>query len=693
MRVRVCLTKLAGLGASLASAAFAQTPAPPAPTVKAPIPASTVYVDRVMDGTTLPEDALELKASSYNASGWPRSLRVDYSVFTQTGSSQSPSQSNALAIGGFLDTPDHGSLSLTANLVERNTDAVGLAVKERSASGRIDQRALPLDGGWRAIHSAGDINTGMTPLARGLRRVSLTSTQIRGVAGQWSQGDAIDLNAATGVTGVLSGLDAAGFQSSGGQVTSAGGQIKLPFSNAAGRSDLGLQVIQGHNISDASSGLGGTGRQDTQAYWLASAWEGRAPWSERLAPGLTSAGERVGGLRVQGNLVRSASSRDSSATGVWGDANWRTDQWRNTAGLFRFEPKLRWGTSGLASDLQGAYWQADTASRQWQGGFSSEFTNSVSPAGSGTGAPGRSAYLSVNGRYRLDTRNSVGATMNVRALSSPGQAVGLTWDRVGDWGQNQLRSDFANTVNSRTTRLSVDQSWTVMLPNSFSSSLAWERVDGATSATTGLIWGLLGSMATWSQWSLDASVRGAQRSDGSRSINANTGLNWHSFGGWSLALRYTEARGQEPLPALVVSALTAATLPVLSTAQTNRSLQAILRYEVRAGTSVAPLGGLPGSGAGGLGGTVFYDADANGRREASEAGVPGVTVILDRRYVSRTDAQGHYEFPYVAAGEHQIEVSADNVPLPWSPLQRDPVATHVLVRQTTTFDFAVQRER
>jgi hypothetical protein len=102
---------------------------------------------------------------------------------------------------------------------------------------------------------------------------------------------------------------------------------------------------------------------------------------------------------------------------------------------------------------------------------------------------------------------------------------------------------------------------------------------------------------------------------------------------------------------------------------------------------------LPGGGAGSISGTVFFDADNNGRREASEGGVPGVTVILDKRYVTRTDAQGRYEFAYVATGDHVIEVSADNVPLPWSPVARDPVKATVLVRDATTQDFAVQRDR
>jgi hypothetical protein len=347
----------------------------------------------------------------------------------------------------------------------------------------------------------------------------------------------------------------------------------------------------------------------------------------------------------------------------------------------------------LPGDLQGVYWQADTSTRQWQGGFTAELSDSVSSGQAGSGASGRSAFVNLNGRYLLDTRNSVGAALSFRTITSPGQAAQLSWNRTGEWGQTQWRADLANASGVRTTRLGVDQSWPLIWPASLSTSLALERIRGNINPTTGWIWGVLGTLSPWQQWSLDGAVRGARRSDGSESVNANVGVNWQPYGGWSLSLRYTESRGQEPLPALVVSALTAATQQAIAATQTNRSIQLLLRYEDRAGTATAPLGGLPGTGAGGVSGTVFFDADANGRREASEGGVPGVTVILDRRYVTRTDAQGRYEFPSVAAGEHLIEVSPDNVPLPWSPTLRDPIKTVVLVRQSHSLDFAVQRER
>jgi hypothetical protein len=94
-----------------------------------------------------------------------------------------------------------------------------------------------------------------------------------------------------------------------------------------------------------------------------------------------------------------------------------------------------------------------------------------------------------------------------------------------------------------------------------------------------------------------------------------------------------------------------------------------------------------------LSGVVFFDADANDKREASEGGVPNITVILDRRYVTRTDSQGRYEFPALVEGQHLVEISSDNLPLPWSPLQRSAVQVNIHVRQASVQDFAVQRDK
>ena len=682
---------LAGICAGLAAAASALGQTAATPAAASPSPSPSPYVDRVMEGQLELDGGLQLKASEYNETGWPRSWHADYSVFKQSGNGNTATR--AIDLGGYLDTPNHGALSFHAGLTQQGSGGYTSQAAAGNQDWRIDQRALPLDGGWFANHQAGNVNSVATRLARGTGRVSVPTTPIHGLSGQWYLQDAIDLNAATGRAGLFTGFDSNGFATSASSITSAGAQVRLPSAytpGTGGRSDLALQLIDGKNIPDSATS--GTS-QDTRAWFGAASWEGPSPWGAGLARGDGPASERVGGLRLQGNLVQSSSSRGGGATGLWLDAAWRTERWRQTAGVFRFEPNLRWGTTNLAGDLQGLYWQADTATRRWQAGFAAELSDSVSGGQVGSVASGGSAFLNLNGRYLLDTRNALGAALSFRAISNPGQALQLSWNRNGDWGQTQWRADIASTSGSRTLRLGVDHSWPALWTTLLSTSLALERIGGGSNPGTGLVWGVLATLSPWPQWSMDASLRGTQSSGGGESLNTNIGLNWQAARNWSLSLRYTESRGQEAPQTLVVSALTAATLQPPVNTQASRSLQLLLRYQDHAGMASAPLGGLPGTGAGSLAGTVFFDTDANGRREASEAGVPGITVILDRRYVTQTDAQGRYEFPSVAAGEHLIEVSSDNVPLPWSPVLREPLKTTVLVRQAQSVDFAVQRER
>lgn len=678
------------LGAAmLAQSLHAQTP----PT-RADVSASgsNAYIDRVMESPP-EDDPLLLQATTYDESGWSRGWRVDAGTTSQKGFSQSRTQS--LGLSGFIDTPDYGIFSATANLAQAQDTIAGNPQFNASGSSfRIDQRALPLNGGWRANHSLGDINTGSTPLARGIGRMSLPSAPIRGVGGQWTRGDEISLNVSEGQAGVFNGLDLSGFNQTGGRVVSAGGQMRLdgkpPGSpTPLGRLDGAVQVIDARGLPfDVFSGA----RQDAQSVFTSVAWEGIAPWSESMVGGYAPVSERRGGLRLQGNLVNSNASVDGRANGLWTDAAWRTERWRQTAGVFRFDPNLRWGAAVLASDLQGAYWQADTATRQWQFGFNSELTDAVSSRDA------KSAYMSSYGSYRIDSRNGITGSVSLRALSNPAQSVMLSYDRTSALGQTQWRSDVVHATGSRIVRFGADHIWPLAAPATFTTSLAWENLTGgAAGPVNGYVWGLLGSLSPFTNVSIDGSLRGTNRNDGSSSLIANVAASLNLQQGWSLSLRYTESRGREPQSTLLTSALSTALTSAVNAntlaTQDSRSVQLLLTYQGRAGTSSRPLGGLPGGGAGGISGTVFFDADNNGRREASEGGVPGVSVILDKRYVTRTDAQGRYEFAYVAAGDHLIEASADNVPLPWSPVERDPVKTIVLVRDVTTQDFAVQRNR
>ncbi|WP_345539167.1 SdrD B-like domain-containing protein, partial [Variovorax defluvii] len=237
----------------------------------------------------------------------------------------------------------------------------------------------------------------------------------------------------------------------------------------------------------------------------------------------------------------------------------------------------------------------------------------------------------------------------------------FTWEHKSDWGYTQWRTDAAHGIDTRVLRTGIDHAWSVGETQTLSTSLALEdaREQGLSRRTW--LWGVLGTTPLPGGARLDLSLRGS-RSTGegdARFLNANARLSWPLGLGWSVIAQYSAARGQEALNPAVVSALTAATLAPQLFTSSSRSFMLALRYESRAGLASAPIGGAPGSGAGRLEGHVFFDQDSNGRREASEGGVPGVTVVLDRRYVARTDAQGFYSFAQVAAGPHELELIQD----------------------------------
>ena len=69
-----------------------------------------------------------------------------------------------------------------------------------------------------------------------------------------------------------------------------------------------------------------------------------------------------------------------------------------------------------------------------------------------------------------------------------------------------------------------------------------------------------------------------------------------------------------------------------------------------------------------------------------------ITVTLDGRYATRTDAQGRYEFPFVAAGTHTVTVASDSLPLPWAMQRGERTQIEVNPRDVTRLDFGATRD-
>ena len=137
------------------------------------------YVDQVLEDG--PQPALVLERDLAGAAGWPRGWRVEYNLASENGAQRSTSQ--GIGLSGFLDTPDYGALSLSAaiNRSRQGDDNRAFGQGRQSTRlWRIDQTGLPLDGGWLANHSVGDLNTVQAPMARGFGRIGLPSSPLEG---------------------------------------------------------------------------------------------------------------------------------------------------------------------------------------------------------------------------------------------------------------------------------------------------------------------------------------------------------------------------------------------------------------------------------------------------------------------------------------------------------------------------------
>jgi hypothetical protein len=173
---------------------------------------------------------------------------------------------------------------------------------------------------------------------------------------------------------------------------------------------------------------------------------------------------------------------------------------------------------------------------------------------------------------------------------------------------------------------------------------------------------------------------------------------WHVAPGWSLGLSMSRSHSTglaAPALASPLPSLPGSYTPSNYAGHSARDLWLSLRYDFSAGMASLPLGAgaRSGGGSGAIEGLVFLDDNANGRLDARESRAAEVTVVLDGRYSTRTDAQGRYEFPFVASGTHSLQLASDTLPLPWAMPSPDAVPVVVRPRDNARLDFGAQREQ
>ncbi|WP_291011311.1 SdrD B-like domain-containing protein [Hydrogenophaga sp.] len=626
-------------------------------------PPAAPYVDREIEGLAPETSAIE--SAPYDAEGLPRFLRLETRLGTQPFDDQRRARLGFAAFA-LVETPNHGTLSLDGSV----------SPKEGRGSLTLRQRGMPWDGGWLANHELGVINTPAPDITRRPSRVFVPSSLVQGVGAEWNNaGRGLQLQAATGTPGRLEGLPTSAFKSLSGQRSSLGGQWQLggdnADSNAAER--LGwtaaLRAESARDVSLLDNPLTAADREDADAAQLALRY---------AAPG----------LRVQGQVVHNASSRvNGGRSGYWVDGEWDEGPRRHGLGLFRLEPELSWAGQPLPSDISGAYARTAWRTRQWSAEASLDWLSSIS----GRAADG--SYATASARWRLARNSSLGSGFSLRRFD------GEAWDAYGDWrfasgwGPSGLRLEFGGgqSVASR-QQLLYDQDWTVPQGFSLNTSLGLGRLgrDPVTGEAPQNLWSAALSLSApmGDSTLLRGTLNTEQGSGSSSRWGLNLGFNWRINTRWSLEANLNRSEGKS----LVATSLDplATPLPTVNS-NSDRSFYAVLRYELQAGSRNTPLGGSALDGGGRIEGVVYFDANKSGTQEASETGVPGVTVFLDNRYGVRTDAQGRFEFPFVASGPRTVSVRNETLPLPWAVVDEGQAKVDVRLRETTRLSLPVQR--
>ncbi len=611
-------------------------------------PAAPAYEDRVIEGLApLLDDAEEERA--YNRGGWPRFLRLETRLGTLPFDDRKVEV--GLSAAAAIDTPNHGVIALDASI----------APEQRRSSVTLRQRGLPVDGGWLVNN---EIGVG-TPLAPGIMRlparVYVPAVLTRGASTEWfNAGTLTQFMASSGELGRLQGYPISGFLPLAGTVSMIAAQ---------GHDDgWHLALRQAH-----ADGVSQTESPSQPSDYVTSD-------STHVSVRRESANHGI-----QGSVVRTLAKGDSRTRyGAWVDADLRVGSTSYGAGVFRLDPNLSWSGQPMASDIEGAYLRGSTHTRQWTAQGSVDVLRSI------TGAGDTGVLANASGQWRYSRSLSFGLGGTARRYNGNAGSAFADTRWTHDWGSSGLRGEFTSSGNGeRSRRFTFDHGWALSQGWMLTTSVLAGRESGPETDRT--LWG--GAMSVTAPLSSDITLTGnantERRNDGNGVTGANLSLVWRLARNWALEgnLYYSRGRVTQLLP---IDPLAPQPDRFTATSDT-KSVFLLLRYEDRAGSRTVPLGGPPQGGGGSIVGVVFLDGNRNGSQEAGETGAAGATVYLDGRYATRTDAQGRFEFSFVAPGPRVITVLNETLPLPWEIGERAQTRVEVVVREATRVAIPVVR--
>lgn len=619
-------------------------------TTKSPSASEPKYQDKIIPGLSQGEsDSSANNEYNENSVGWPRYARIE----ARAGNSffDESKINSGLVFSGLLDTPNHGVLSADINYSAPNR-----------STGTLRQRGMPMEGGWLANTDIGITATPLPTLLRLPSRAYVPGNLIEGLSSNWINNNrGLQFLVASGRPGSHLGHPVDWFRARPGTINSLGAQASI------GSWQIASRLANGRGLA--------TDLSDTPG----SAFDAEASQLSLRHTGNT--------FVSQGNFIQTHLSDDGpQRRGFWLDSDWNTGALTNTAGIYRFDPNLNWVGQMLASNLEGAYARTTWTTRRWSADGSIDVLRPITkPSDFGV-------YSSANVRWRQSKDLTWGSGGYFRKFDDQAWSLYINSRWRNDFGFSGARlSESIDLDSVRRELLTLDHSWSFPSSDVFLSATVTAGRESGTTTTNRYDWGLSFGFSLRHDILLRGNVFTNALGSGDASSGSNLSLNWNLSPSWSLDFTYNTNQYQRQSS----TSIDPLSIPISNQSVTeNRNLFFLaLRYEERGGSKIIPLGGNPTEGGGMIEGSVFLDTNRDGIQEANEIGALGVTVVLDGRYITRTDTAGRFSFPLVTPGKHHLNISNETLPLPWIAAEDGGISAEVRVRDRTQVNIGTVKQR
>lgn len=675
-----------------AAAAESAAPAPP--------PAAPgAYVDRVMEGVPALPELVDDAPVGVDPGGAPRTLRVESRLLSSSDERGSQS-SGAISVRGAFDTANYGAISLDASA--RMLERTSLQGRGTETSFSLYQTAMPFGGGWFASQGLGVIQT-LSPQLAGQQASYFVPTRlVRGVSTEWrNEGRGLTGQFSAGQTGAFSSRGQGAFAAAGSRVAALGFEWQATPGGASLLPPGWRYSAVFSNASVSNPAGGGAGSTDLAGNGLFQSLR----WDSARA-------------FVHGNLIASrnddpqllpvarAAGGQISRLGIWLDGAQQSGDVTHRWGVHRLAPDLAWQGNAVGANSAGGYyrWSRFGLRTQIEAQFSS-----AQPIDSATGGASRH-QAGISLRNYVNQRLGLGGVAQIsRGATTRLQAAGYA-ELQRSLVNLRLQAGFeSGSGGVGQWRLGSDQAWVLPLGRRLSTSQAFTSTRAGAQDAGGAILGgggtafevgASGGVDVGEGLTLDLNLHAnlPLSSTAARLYNLSASGQWRISPRWSLGAELGLSRTTgltTTVAASPIPGLPGTFTPYVYPGTSARNLWLTLRYDFQAGSARVPIGagGRIGAGGGNIEGIVYFDDNSNGRRDALETRAANITVTLDGRYTTRTDAQGRFEFPFVVPGNHAVQVASDTLPLPWVTPSDEPLRIEVVPRETHRIEIGVTRER